>query len=169
MARKCAEKIFHSLFSRKKVPCAGVFREGVSWRNSGRDRKTLFAIYGWSFRELGHFPDYIYLSLTGLLTAIRGLNIYSHLYLRVLSPPGPCQALTINYNNQTIWILKLSLFSPTPHLNSLSSLIILTKSPSSCSAQPPTLLPLSSNSPPLVGRCKVSRFLSPDHLQFSSY
>ena len=38
-------------------------------------------------------------------------NIYSHLYLRVLSPPGPCQALTINYNNQTIWILKLSLFS----------------------------------------------------------
>ena len=38
------------------------------------------------------------------------LNIYSHLYLRVLSPPGPCQALTINYNNQTIWILKLSLF-----------------------------------------------------------
>ena len=53
----------------------------------------------------------LYLSLTGLLTAIRGLNIYSHLYLRVLSPPGPCQALTINYNNQTIWILKLSLFS----------------------------------------------------------
>ena len=52
-----------------------------------------------------------YLSLTGLLTAIRGLNICSHLYLRVLSPPGPCQALTINYNNQTIWILKLSLFS----------------------------------------------------------
>ena len=51
-----------------------------------------------------------YLSLTGLLTAIRGLNICSHLYLRVLSPPGPCQALTINYNNQTIWILKLSLF-----------------------------------------------------------
>ena len=52
-----------------------------------------------------------YLSLKGLLTAIRGLNICSHLYLRVLSPPGPCQALTINYNNQTIWILKLSLFS----------------------------------------------------------
>ena len=60
-------------------------------------------------------PDHLqfssYLSLTGLLTAIRGLNICSHLYLRVLSPPGPCQALTINYNNQTIWILKLSLFS----------------------------------------------------------
>ena len=52
-----------------------------------------------------------YLSLTGLLTAIRGLNIHSHLYLRVLSPPGPCQALTINCNNQTIRILKLSLFS----------------------------------------------------------
>ena len=58
-----------------------------------------------------HFECKLYLSLTGLLTAIRGLNIYSHLYLRVLSPPGPCQALTINYNNQTIWILKLSLFS----------------------------------------------------------
>ena len=43
-----------------------------------------------------------YLSLTGLLTAIRGLNIYSHLYLRVLSPPGPYQALTINFNNQII-------------------------------------------------------------------
>ena len=75
--------------------------------------KSEFSMGGWEDGRIG-----LYLSLTGLLTAIRGLNIYSHLYLRVLSPPGPCQALSdfrkssarspIDPNlTKIVWIYKL--------------------------------------------------------------
>ena len=86
-----------------KIECFGIRRAG---RGKGENDLSHTSVCVRKKRQ----TNPIYLSLTGLLTAIRGLNIHSHLYLRVLSPPGPCQALTINYNNQTIWILKLSLF-----------------------------------------------------------